>query len=532
VLDKLRAGIGSGARAQRKFLHSKIRIYESMAELLGQRIDTETDEAKRKAYLDEALAFLAKARFEILRQDLTAGGESGSPAVDALLERIAQAKRDVAKLEKRIRDAKAQGNRALEKELTKVLAEDLEKLAELHDNLAAADKDFAARIKFNPAYFEGWADLPENARLVIYFPGESKLYIWVYGPEGFVAWKQRSIGREKLHGLVREFRDGIDEVIEKAKSSKGRGFGPVAENNPKNPEWYRRNCKHMREVLTELHGHLIEPVQAEASNADPLLILPYGLLSYLPFEALMDSKGEFLGANRRLAYFVHKDHMSLTLRRVARPRKSAPDYWVAFADPVGKLNSALEEVAEILPLFPRHVVHTQETGTATETELLRTPEECTILHFATHGYLSGDRPSDTYIELAPSPPHDGKLMQKEIWPRLRTKLPSIRKRNLRLVVLSACETARGAYAPEAEVLGLPEKFAAAGVPTVVASLWSVYTWSTTDLMVNFYAGLRQREQGIAGALMQARRALLKDRDNGRYAHPYYWAPFLVFGDWR
>ena len=79
---------------------------------------------------------------------------------------------------------------------------------------------------------------------------------------------------------------------------------------------------------------------------------------------------------------------------------------------------------------------------------------------------------------------------------------------------------------------LPEKSAAAGGPAVVASLRYVYTWSTTDLMVNFYAGLRQTDRGIAGALKEARLALLKDRDNGRYAHPYYWAPFLVFGDWR
>ena len=532
VLDRLRAGVGNDERAQRMFLRSKIRVYESMADLLGQRIETETDKERRQAYMNEALAFLAKARFEILRQDVTAGGSSGSAAVDALLNRIAQAKRDIANLEKRIQEAKAQGNDALEKKLTKVLAQDLEKLAELHDNLAAADTDFASRIKFNPAYFEGWAALPKDARLVIYFPGVSKLYIWVYGSDGFVSWKQRDIGREKLHGLVREFRDGIDEVIAKAGSSKGRGFGLVAEANEKNPEWYRKNCKRMREVLTELHTHLIAPIQEETAAADPLLVLPYGLLSYLPFEALLDDQGVFLGEQRRLAYFVHKDHMSLTLNRLGRPRKEVPDYWCAFADPVGKLNTALEEVAEITPLFEKHDVHTQASGTATEMDLLNTPEECTILHFATHGYLSGDRPSDTYIELAPSPTQDGKLMQKEIWPRLRTKLPSIRKRNLRLVVLSACETARGAYAPEAEVLGLPEKFAAVGVPSVVASLWSVYTWSTTDLMVNFYAGLRQKDRGIAGALKEARLALLKDRDNGRYAHPYYWAPFLVFGDWR
>ena len=142
------------------------------------------------------------------------------------------------------------------------------------------------------------------------------------------------------------------------------------------------------------------------------------------------------------------------------------------------------------------------------------------------------KPAETYLELAPAPPSDGKLMQMEIWPAFREVVPCVKQRNLRLVVLSACETARGAANPQAEVLGMPDAFVMAGAPTVIASLWSVYTWSTTDLMVEFYRRVAKEKQDTATALLEARRALLRDRARGRYAHPYYWAPFLLFGDWR
>jgi CHAT domain-containing protein len=374
------------------------------------------------------------------------------------------------------------------------------------------------------------ASLPEGARLVLLFPGEHSLFLWVYDRNGLVSWKQRTIARDALYRRIAAFRALIDEMIGgQAKKGKGRGFGPAAEADEKNPAWYRENCRQTREVLSGLHGDLVVPIAAEIADADPLLLMPYGQLNYLPFEALLDEEGRFLGERKRIAYFIHKDHLTRSLRRLERPPERGEEFWEAFADPVGRLGEAVEETNEIGALFPRRGVRTGKDGTATEGSLLLLPEECTILHFATHGFLNGVRPSDTYLELAPDAEHDGKLMQREIFPGLRPLFQQ--RQRLRLVVLSACETARAQDAPEAEVLGLPDKFAAAGLPSVVASLWSVYKWSTTDFMIEFYRRLAAGE-GTAGALRDARLALLADRDRGRYAHPYYWAPFLLFGDWR
>ncbi|OPZ81141.1 MAG: CHAT domain protein [bacterium ADurb.Bin429] len=334
---------------------------------------------------------------------------------------------------------------------------------------------------------------------------------------------------------MQAFRAGIDEIIQHVERRErlGRGFGPAAEASMTNPAWYRDNITTMRRTLATLYDHLIGPVEADIAEASPLIILPYGQLCYLPFEALIREKDgamAFLGQERRLVYLTSEDHLRETLRALARPLPTKEDAWVAFADPRGRLGSSLAEATEIAGFFPTHEIHSNATGTAGKDQVEVLREDCTILHFATHGFLNGARPSQTYLELA-TPPGDGMLSQAEIWPKLKNMSKPFKQRRLRLVVLSACETARGQEAPEAEVLGLPDAFTMAGVPAVVGSLWSVYTYTTTDFMVDFYRQLAREKHGKAEAMLEARRAMITQSD-GRYAHPFYWAPFLLFGDWR
>ena len=126
---------------------------------------------------------------------------------------------------------------------------------------------------------------------------------------------------------------------------------------------------------------------------------------------------------------------------------------------------------------------------------------------------------------------DGSLTQLEVYPRLRNVLQSFKKRQIRLVTLSACETARAQEVPEAEVLGMPDAFTMAGAGAVLASQWSVETYSTSDLMIEFYKSYAKGNCTKAESLYRARQALITQNE-ARYAHPYYWAPFVLFGDWR
>jgi len=99
-----------------------------------------------------------------------------------------------------------------------------------------------------------------------------------------------------------------------------------------------------------------------------------------------------------------------------------------------------------------------------------------------------------------------------------------------LVTLSACETALGSgYFAEVpagdDFVGLTRAFLGTGSDSVLASLWEVNDRSTLDFMRSFYRNLAKA--GKADALAQAQRAML--HRGGRYAHPYFWAPFVLVG---
>ena len=97
-----------------------------------------------------------------------------------------------------------------------------------------------------------------------------------------------------------------------------------------------------------------------------------------------------------------------------------------------------------------------------------------------------------------------------------------------LVVLSACETARGKVGNGEGMIGLSWAFFVAGAPATVASQWSVDAASTTELMVGFHRNL-ERHKGKAESLRQA---MLKLLNGKKYNHPFYWAGFVVVGDGR
>jgi CHAT domain-containing protein/tetratricopeptide (TPR) repeat protein len=142
-----------------------------------------------------------------------------------------------------------------------------------------------------------------------------------------------------------------------------------------------------------------------------------------------------------------------------------------------------------------------------------------ILHFATHGLVDARRPERSSLALAfpQDPSEDGALQASEIY-QLRLDAD--------VVVLSACETGLGQNVRGEGVLGLPRAFLFAGASSVVVSLWSVADRSTSEFMQAFYRDLVQRRLPPAAALAEARRALRRD---ARFAHPFYWAPFVVIG---
>ena len=146
-----------------------------------------------------------------------------------------------------------------------------------------------------------------------------------------------------------------------------------------------------------------------------------------------------------------------------------------------------------------------------------------IIHVATHGLLNADRPQFTgvVLSLVGNKTHDGFVRTDEVF-NLRLGSP--------LVMLSACETGLGKEKRGEGVLGLTRAFMYAGAPTVGVSLWSVADKSTADLMTDFYKRLLTAEGTTSSsALRGAQLAMISGK---KYSAPFYWAPFVLVGDWN
>ena len=147
-----------------------------------------------------------------------------------------------------------------------------------------------------------------------------------------------------------------------------------------------------------------------------------------------------------------------------------------------------------------------------------------IIHFATHGLLNSQHPSLSGIVLSlydeQGRPIDGFVRAHEIY---NLKL------NAELVVLSACRTALGSEIRGEGLVSLTRGFMYAGTPSVVASVWDVRDEATSELMSRFYERMFKGGKRPAAALREAQVSLWKEK---RWAAPYYWAGFVLQGEWK
>jgi CHAT domain-containing protein/Tfp pilus assembly protein PilF len=159
-------------------------------------------------------------------------------------------------------------------------------------------------------------------------------------------------------------------------------------------------------------------------------------------------------------------------------------------------------------------------ATATNPEL----SQYRVVHFATHGLLNSQHPELSGIVLSlvdeRGQPQDGFLRLHDIY---NLKLGA------ELVVLSACQTALGKDVKGEGLVGLTRGFMYAGAARVVASLWNVRDRATAELMNRFYRGMLKEGLRPTAALRAAQVSMWREK---RWEAPYYWAGFVLQGEWR
>lgn len=269
-------------------------------------------------------------------------------------------------------------------------------------------------------------------------------------------------------------------------------------------------------VAQRVYKLLLQPVETElaASGVKTLVFVPDGLLRGVPMAALHDGQ----------QYLIEKYSVVLTpglqlLQPQPLERQRLQGLLAGLTQARGgfaALPNVAVEINQVKSEIPAQVLLDQSfTNRSFETKIDSTPSS--IVHLATHGQFSSN--ADNTFVLT----WDGRIKVKQLDQLLRAREGNLRP--IELLVLSACQTATG---DKRAALGMAGVAVRSGARSTVASLWSVSDRSTASLMIEFYRELGKPGMTKAEALRRAQITLL--HQDG-YTSPYYWAPFVLLGNW-
>jgi len=301
----------------------------------------------------------------------------------------------------------------------------------------------------------------------------------------------------------------------------------------------------------ELYRILVEPLRSRLAKVRKLVIIPDGILHYLPFETLLYRQSQASGRHYliedfTMAYAPSASVLASLMKGGPRQGSGSREL-LAYGDPafrhgqfanpssaeavrgsyesrglnLSPLPGTRDEVNGIAGLFPPAKVRKYLGSNATEESLKQ--EDLAVyrrIHFATHAIIDERIPSRSSIvlSLVDAGGEDGILQMNEIF-----NLPL----DAEVVVLSACQTGLGRLVKGEGMVGLTRAFFYAGAARLVVSLWAVNDQATSEFMKSFY---RHMKGGAtpAESLRDAKLEMLHS-DAAAYRHPYFWAPFVMVG---
>ena len=267
-----------------------------------------------------------------------------------------------------------------------------------------------------------------------------------------------------------------------------------------------------------IYDWLIRPAESAIaqSKVKTIVFVLDGSLRNIPMSVLHDGK-QFLIDNYDIA--LTPSLQLLDPKAIAKQNVSAL---------IGGLSEARQgfealpnvegELKEINKQVPLSAIFLNSNFTKQNIAQTLTSSPFPIIHLATHGNFSSEA-ENTYLLT-----YDDRLTIENLYQLLR----SADRSNLEpveLLILSACQTAVG---DKRAALGLAGMAVRAGARSTIASLWSVDDAATSQFMIALYQSLTSANVTKAAALRTAQQALLKSPE---YNHPYFWAPFVLLGNW-
>lgn len=357
--------------------------------------------------------------------------------------------------------------------------------------------------------------LTNNTVLLEYFIGKETIYIF-------------SISQNDLQISIVNIPEDFEDWVQDLSS---------LFSNPPQSENFIDECKSFSKLSWKLSEILLkEPLQISPSSTNRLIIIPDGILAYLPFEVLstnMPKENPINFSSDYFSYLISKYSVSysysstlLTTQFRVKDRSKLKSF-IGYAPTFGKetnsnsrgctddeqytLHCNKNEVESINDLFNGDIL----TGTkANVSSFLDQAENYRIIHLATHACSDAEDVNQNKIWFS-----DDYLSNTEL---------NNLSLNSELAVLSACETGTGKLAKGEGILSLSRGFILAGCPSTLTSLWSVDDCTTSDIMIGYYNYLKS---GLTKdvALRLAKIDHLSSTDNSG-THPYYWAAFIQSGN--
>ncbi|NEP67660.1 MAG: tetratricopeptide repeat protein [Moorea sp. SIO3A5] len=317
----------------------------------------------------------------------------------------------------------------------------------------------------------------------------------------------------------------------------------------------------LKQAARQVDQRLMEPVRKLLGSTRHILLSPEGELNLIPFEALVDQQQRYLVENYRFSYLTSgRDLLRLSEKSASQTAPvllGNPDFDRSAGELIanhdhGNLPSAhltrsidlskldfsplpgtadeVKEIADMLGVDP--LLGAKATESAVKQ--INSPR---ILHIATHGFFES-APNQELPTLYDNPMLLSGLVlagfkQKRTGAEngVLTALEAVglKLSGTELVVLSACDTGSGRISSGEGIYGLRRAFVIAGSQTQLISLRKVEDKATKELMLAYYQRLLDHNMGRTEALRQTQLDMLKDET---YQHPYYWASFIVSGNWR
>jgi len=269
----------------------------------------------------------------------------------------------------------------------------------------------------------------------------------------------------------------------------------------------------------QVYDWIIRPAEADlaANGIETLVFVNDGVLRNLPMGALYDGS-QYLVEKYNLAITPGLQLLvsqSLTQEQIKAVTAGVSEGTQGFI-PLPGVKEELNNIGTIVATAD--VLLNQDfTKENLETQINNSSSQ--IVHLATHGQFSSN-PEDTFVIT-----WDEKIQVKDFQNILQVRELG-ESSAIELLVLSACQTAAG---DKRAALGLAGMAVRSGARSTLATLWSVNDESTAMLMTKFYQELAQVEnESKAEALRQAQLGLVQSAE---YNHPFYWAPFVLVGNW-